>query len=83
MGQSTFKPGRKLPDTPADICEPAEALGIKKFGVMRWSGKGRKAYQVNQMRRKKLPSLLEIATERVKQMDELLAQLEAETFGYF
>jgi pimeloyl-ACP methyl ester carboxylesterase len=40
MGQSTFKPRRKLLDYPADICELAEAVGIDKFGVMGWSGDG-------------------------------------------
>ena len=40
MGQSTFKPGRKLLEYPADICELAEALGIDQFGVMGWSGVG-------------------------------------------
>lgn len=40
MGQSTFKPGRRLLDYPADLCELADALGIGKFGVMGWSGGG-------------------------------------------
>jgi uncharacterized protein len=66
-------------------------LGV--VGVMRDFSKNprdmRKAYQVTKMRREKLPGLLclekarEIATERVKQMDELLAQFEAESFGFF
>jgi uncharacterized protein len=66
-------------------------LGV--VGVMRDFSKNpremRKAYQVTKMRREKLPGLLclekakEIAKERVKQMDELLAQFEAESFGFF
>jgi pimeloyl-ACP methyl ester carboxylesterase len=40
MGGSTFYPGRKLLDYPADISKLAGALGIDKFGVMGWSGGG-------------------------------------------
>jgi pimeloyl-ACP methyl ester carboxylesterase len=40
MGQSTFKPKRRLLDYPADISELADNLGIEKFGVMGWSGGG-------------------------------------------
>jgi pimeloyl-ACP methyl ester carboxylesterase len=40
MGQSTFKPNRRLLDYPADISELADKLGIEKFGVMGYSGGG-------------------------------------------
>ncbi|MFN2233044.1 MAG: alpha/beta fold hydrolase [Anaerolineales bacterium] len=38
MGQSTFKPNRRLLDYPADIAALADDLGIDKFGVLGWSG---------------------------------------------
>jgi pimeloyl-ACP methyl ester carboxylesterase len=40
MGQSTFKPNRRLLDYPADISALADDLGIEKFGVLGWSGGG-------------------------------------------
>lgn len=40
MGQSTFQPGRRLLDYPADIACLADALGIGRFGVLGWSGGG-------------------------------------------
>src|SRR5665648_252024 len=44
MGQSTYKPDRKLLDYPHDISELADKLGFEKFGVMGWSSGG--AYSV-------------------------------------
>ena len=44
MGQSTYKPDRKLLDYPHDISELADNLGLEKFGVMGWSSGG--AYTV-------------------------------------
>jgi pimeloyl-ACP methyl ester carboxylesterase len=40
IGQSSFKPDRKLLDYPKDIRELADGMGIEKFGVMGWSGGG-------------------------------------------
>ena len=66
-------------------------LGV--IGVLRDISKNprelRKGYEATRRRREKLPSMLclkrskEIAAERVKQMDELLAAFEADTFGCF
>lgn len=66
-------------------------LGI--VGMMRDFSKNprdlRKAYQTIKRRREKLPGLLylekakAIATQRVEEMDEILEQFEAETFGCF
>jgi uncharacterized protein len=66
-------------------------LGV--VGIMRDVSKNprnlRKARQEIQKRRDKLPALLcleksqEIAAERIKEMDELLMQFEAESFGYY
>lgn len=66
-------------------------LGV--VGILRDFSKNprelRKAYEVVRRRRDKLPALLciekakEIAAQRVKEMDEVLAQLEAESFGCF
>jgi uncharacterized protein len=66
-------------------------LGV--VGVMRDFSKNprnlRKARQEVQRRRDKLPALLclekaqEIGADRVKQMDEVLASFEAETFGCY
>jgi uncharacterized protein len=66
-------------------------LGV--VGVLRDFSKNskdlRKAYELTKQRRDTLPSLLSldksrmIAAERVKQMDELLAQFEIGSFGCF
>jgi uncharacterized protein len=66
-------------------------LGV--VGIMRDVSKNprnlRKAYQVVQSRRDKLPALLclekaqTIAAERIKQMNETLAEFEEESFGCF
>lgn len=40
MGRSTFKPDRVLLDYPKDVAELADALGLRKFGVMGHSGGG-------------------------------------------
>ena len=66
-------------------------LGV--VGVLRDFSKNprelRRGYEATRRRREKLPSMLclkrskEIAAKRIKQMDELLATFEADTFGYF
>lgn len=66
-------------------------LGV--VGVLRDFSKNprdlRKGYETVRKRREKLPQILflkeskELATERIKQMDELLAEFEADSFGYF
>jgi pimeloyl-ACP methyl ester carboxylesterase len=40
MGLSTFQPGRRLVDWPADVAHLTEALGIAQFAVMGWSAGG-------------------------------------------
>jgi pimeloyl-ACP methyl ester carboxylesterase len=40
MGLSTFQPGRRLIDWPADVAHLTEALGIAQFAVMGWSAGG-------------------------------------------
>jgi pimeloyl-ACP methyl ester carboxylesterase len=40
MGLSTYQPGRRLLDWPADIDALAQALGIGRFAVMGWSAGG-------------------------------------------
>jgi pimeloyl-ACP methyl ester carboxylesterase len=40
MGLSTFQPGRRLVDWPADVAHLTEALGIGQFAVMGWSAGG-------------------------------------------
>ena len=37
IGLSTFQPGRRLLDWPADVAALTEALGIDRFAVMGWS----------------------------------------------
>jgi pimeloyl-ACP methyl ester carboxylesterase len=37
IGLSTFQPGRRLLDWPADVAALADALGIDRFAVMGWS----------------------------------------------
>jgi pimeloyl-ACP methyl ester carboxylesterase len=37
IGRSTFMPGRRLLDWPADVAALADALGIDRFAVMGWS----------------------------------------------
>jgi pimeloyl-ACP methyl ester carboxylesterase len=37
IGRSTFQPGRRLLDWPADVAALTEALGIDRFAVMGWS----------------------------------------------
>jgi pimeloyl-ACP methyl ester carboxylesterase len=37
MGRSTFQPGRRLLDWPADVTALTEALDIERFAVMGWS----------------------------------------------
>ena len=39
-GESTFQPGRRIPDWPADIAQLADHLGIPKFAVAGHSGGG-------------------------------------------
>lgn len=66
-------------------------LGV--VGVLRDFSKNprdlRRAYEVTRKRREKLPGLIcldkskEIAAQRIKQMDDLLATFEAGSFGYF
>ena len=41
MGLSTYQPGRRLTDWPADVAHLTEALGIERFAVMGWSAGGR------------------------------------------
>ena len=40
MGLSTYQPGRRLLDWPADVAHLADALGIERFAVMGWSAGG-------------------------------------------
>ena len=40
MGLSTYQPGRRLVDWPADVAHLTEALGIERFAVMGWSAGG-------------------------------------------
>lgn len=40
MGRSTFQPGRRLTDWPADVTALADALGLARFAVMGWSAGG-------------------------------------------
>lgn len=40
FGRSTFQPGRKFRDWPADVCDLADALGLDEFGVVGHSGAG-------------------------------------------
>ena len=40
MGLSTFQPGRRLVDWPADVTSLADALGLERFAVMGWSAGG-------------------------------------------
>jgi pimeloyl-ACP methyl ester carboxylesterase len=40
MGRSTFQPGRRLLDWPADVSHLCAALGIDRFAVMGWSAGG-------------------------------------------
>ncbi len=40
MGLSTFQPGRRLTDWPADVEALVESLGIDRFAVMGWSAGG-------------------------------------------
>lgn len=66
-------------------------LGV--VGVLRDFSKNprdlRKAYEVTKKRREKLPGLIcldkskGIAVERIRQMDELLARFEQDSWGYF
>jgi uncharacterized protein len=66
-------------------------LGV--VGVLRDFSKNpkdlRKAYEITKKRREKLPGLIaldkskEIAGERYRQMDELLARFEQDSWGYF
>jgi pimeloyl-ACP methyl ester carboxylesterase len=37
IGRSTFQPGRRLLDWPADVAALTDALGIDRFAVMGWS----------------------------------------------
>lgn len=39
-GRSTFQPGRRFANWPADVCALADALGIDRFGVFGHSGAG-------------------------------------------
>jgi pimeloyl-ACP methyl ester carboxylesterase len=40
MGLSTFQPGRRLLDWPADVTHLADALDMERFAVMGWSAGG-------------------------------------------
>lgn len=40
FGRSTFQPGRRFSDWPADVCALADALGLDEFGVVGHSGAG-------------------------------------------
>jgi pimeloyl-ACP methyl ester carboxylesterase len=46
MGTSTFRPGRRLTDWADDVCQLADALGIKRFLVAGFSGGGPHALAV-------------------------------------
>lgn len=40
FGRSTFQPGRRFREWPADVCDLADALGLREFGVVGHSGAG-------------------------------------------
>jgi pimeloyl-ACP methyl ester carboxylesterase len=40
FGRSDFQPGRRLVDWPEDVCELADALGLRRFAVLGVSGGG-------------------------------------------
>jgi pimeloyl-ACP methyl ester carboxylesterase len=40
IGRSTFQPGRRLTDWPADVARLADDLGVERFAVMGWSAGG-------------------------------------------
>jgi uncharacterized protein len=72
----------------ADVLDFLGVVGIMR-DVSKNSRNLRKAYQVVQSRREKLPALLclekaqALAAERIKQMNETLAAFEEESFGCF
>ena len=40
VGDSSFQPGRRLSDWPAEVCALADALGLERFSVLGYSGGG-------------------------------------------
>jgi uncharacterized protein len=84
-------PGRSLESILLSDADALDFLGV--VGILRDFSKNprelRKGYEAARRRREKLPSLLclerskEIAAVRLRQMDELLAAFEADTFGFF
>ncbi len=84
-------PDRSIEAILLSDADALDFLGV--VGVLRdFSKKPRdlkKGYQTTKKRREKLPQMLcleksrELAAERIKQMDELLAAFEVDSFGYF
>lgn len=84
-------PQRSLESILLSDSDALDFLGV--VGVLRDFSKNprdlRRAYEVTRKRREKLPGLIcldkskELAAQRIKQMDDLLAAFEADSFGYF
>ncbi len=84
-------PNRSIEARLLSDADALDFLGV--VGVLRDVSKNpkdlRKAYAATKGRREKLPGTLclersvEIAAERIKAMDDLLARFEEDTFGYF
>jgi hypothetical protein len=84
-------PDRRIESILLSDADALDFLGI--VGILRDFSKNpkdlRKAYDITQRRREKLPGMLildrskEIAAERLQQMDEILARFEQDSFGFF
>jgi uncharacterized protein len=84
-------PERSLEAILLSDSDALDFLGV--VGILRDFSKNpqdlRRAYEATRKRREKLPKLIcldkskEIAAQRIKQMDDLLAAFEADSFGYF
>jgi len=84
-------PNRSIESILLFDADALDFLGV--VGVLRDFSKNpkdmRKAYETTKKRREKLPGLIyldkskEIAAERIRQMDKLLARFEQDTWGYF
>ena len=84
-------PGRSFESILLSDADALDFLGV--VGVLRDVSKNpkdlRKAYETIQARREKVPGLIrlpkakEIAAKRIRQMDDLLAQFEKDSFGLY